>query len=182
MGRMVRVMAAVATMVILSTGVAFAATLNGTEGVNKLTGGAGDDTIQGLGGNDSWLNGGFGDDKVYGGAGDDDIRGSAPKNGHDNGDPGSDTLSGGSGDDYILGGLGADRISGGNGDDYLFDGAGEYGTDSSVDRLSGGAGNDTILASNGNTAQDIITCGDGRDTVEADRSDDVADDCERVRY
>jgi Ca2+-binding RTX toxin-like protein len=50
-----------------------------------------------------------------------------------------------------------------------------------VDRLSGGAGNDTILSSSGDAARDIITCGDGRDTVEADRGDEVADDCERVR-
>jgi Ca2+-binding RTX toxin-like protein len=51
-----------------------------------------------------------------------------------------------------------------------------------VDRISGGAGNDTIVASNGSAAKDVITCGDGRDTVFADRGDDVAADCERVRY
>jgi hypothetical protein len=60
MGRMGKVLAAVATMVVLSTGTAFAATMDGTGGVDGITGGAGDDTIQGLGGNDSWLNGGFG--------------------------------------------------------------------------------------------------------------------------
>lgn len=102
MGRMVRVMAVVATMVVFSTGAAFAATMDGTGGVDGITGRAGDDTIQSLGGNDSWLNGGFGDDTVLGGAGNDDIRGSAPKNGHDNGDTGRDTLSGGGGNDTIL--------------------------------------------------------------------------------
>jgi Ca2+-binding RTX toxin-like protein len=116
MGRMGKVLAAVATMVVFSTGAAFAAVLDGTGGVDSLTGGVGDDTIQGLGGNDSWLNGGLGDDTVLGGAGDDDIR-----------------------------------------------------------------GNDTILASSGDAARDVITCGGGRDTVESDRGDEVADDCERVR-
>ena len=50
-----------------------------------------------------------------------------------------------------------------------------------MDRIYGGAGSDTILAASGNAARDVITCGDGRDTVEADKGDKVADDCERVR-
>ncbi len=154
MGRTGQVLAAVTMMVFFSAGgAAFAATMDGTGGVDKLTGGAEDDTIQGLGGNDSWLNGGFGDDTVLGGTGGDDIRGSAPKGGHDNGDTGRDTLSGGAGSDYVLGGLGADKIRGGDGADYLFDDAGEFGTDRSVDTLSGGEGNDTILAANGKAAR-----------------------------
>jgi Ca2+-binding RTX toxin-like protein len=72
-------------------------------------------------------------------------------------------------------------MRGGGGADYLFDDAGEFGADRSVDTLSGGEGNDTILAANGKAARDVIFCGDGRDAVEADRGDEVASDCERVR-
>lgn len=181
MGRMGKVLVTVSTMVILSSGAAFAATMDGTDGVDELTGGVGDDTIQGLAGNDSWLNGGFGDDTVYGNGGNDDIRGSAPKRGHDNGDKGEDSLFGGTGGDYILGGLGKDKIHGGPGDDTLFDGAGEMGFDGSVDRLRGGPGDDVILVAGGGSAQDVVSCGGGRDVVEADKGDKVADNCERVR-
>ena len=45
MGRMGKVLAVVATMVVLATGTAFAAVLDGTGGVDGINGGAGDDTI-----------------------------------------------------------------------------------------------------------------------------------------
>jgi hypothetical protein len=47
MGRMVRVVAAVAMMVVLSMGAAFAATLGGTAAGDALRGTNGDDTIRG---------------------------------------------------------------------------------------------------------------------------------------
>ena len=65
MGRMVRVVAAVAIMVILSTGAAFAATLGGTAAGDALRGTNGADTIRGGGGGDI-LRGMSGDNRLYG--------------------------------------------------------------------------------------------------------------------
>ena len=69
--------------------------IRGNVWVNRLSGGAGDDTLMGGGGGASdgdILRGGPGDDKLYGGAGD-------------------DTLEGGPGADRLTGGPGADAIS-----------------------------------------------------------------------
>jgi dipeptidyl aminopeptidase/acylaminoacyl peptidase len=65
--------------------------------------------------------------------------------------------------DVLCGRGGADRIDGRGG----------------LDRLFGGAGNDVLVAADGRF--DIVGCGDGRDTVRADRTDLVGVDCERVR-
>ena len=46
-------------------------------------------------------------------------------------------------------------------------------------RVVAGAGNDTILAADGR--REAIDCGNGRDTVTADRSDSLVH-CEVVRY
>jgi Ca2+-binding RTX toxin-like protein len=75
---------------------------------------------------------------------------------------GNDVLNGEKGDDTILGGAGNDRITGGPG----------------KDTLSGGPGNDTISAADG--ARDTIDCGPGTDSVTADKTDQVAKNCERV--
>jgi Ca2+-binding RTX toxin-like protein len=64
--------------------------LNGTAKADRLTGGAGADTIHGRGGNDR-ISGGAGADKLYGEAGNDSIDGGA----------GIDTVFGGSGNDTI---------------------------------------------------------------------------------
>jgi hypothetical protein len=70
-------------------------TLNGSPGANGLSGGAGDDTI----------NGGTGNDSSTGGTGDDTI----------NGGTGNDIISGGDGDDALAGDAGADTIRGDGG-------------------------------------------------------------------
>ena len=44
--------------------------------------------------------------------------------------------------------------------------------------LDGGPGADTVLARD--RRRDVIRCGAERDTVTADRSDQVAGDCERL--
>ena len=62
MGRMVRVVTAVATMVVLSTGVAFAATLGGTAAGDALKGTNGADTIR----SGDILRGMSGNDRLYG--------------------------------------------------------------------------------------------------------------------
>jgi Ca2+-binding RTX toxin-like protein len=74
----------------------------GTDGPDRLTGGAGHDHLLGLGGDDR-LSGGRGHDRLEGGEG-------------------ADTLLGGPGDDYLDGGPGADILIGGPGHDtYVVD-------------------------------------------------------------
>ncbi|MCP8467910.1 calcium-binding protein, partial [Pseudomonas sp. ZM23] len=95
-------------------------------------GGAGNDTINGYGGDDD-LDGGVGNDTLYGGAGQDVLKGGL----------GNDTLYGEDGNDTLIGGAGNDYLSGGVGSDvYLFErGAGQdtvynYHTDTnSLDQL-----------------------------------------------
>ncbi|MBR8829914.1 MAG: hypothetical protein N5P05_000544 [Chroococcopsis gigantea SAG 12.99] len=76
------------------TGFGGSATLAGNEVVNKLTAGAGNDSLSGGGGNDS-LVGAAGDDYLDGGLGNDNL----------NAGIGSDTLVGGAGNDVITLGL-----------------------------------------------------------------------------
>ena len=97
---------------------------NGNELDNRLVGGAGNDTLHGLLGNDL-IQGGAGDDALYGDGGNDDLRGEA----------GADQLWGGDGNDILAGGDGADTLNGGAGDDIIEGGAGN-------DRMWGGPGND----------------------------------------
>lgn len=67
----------------------------------------------------------------------------------------------------------AGTILGTQGNDYVNGGQ-------SADTLTGGAGDDILRGrGDGNTA-DQISCGDGADTVIADRNDVVTADCETV--
>jgi Ca2+-binding RTX toxin-like protein len=95
-------------------------------GNDTLNGGGGQDQIFGQGGDDS-LNGGGGDDTLDGGTGD-------------------DTLTGGNGQDSLLGGAGNDSLNGENGDDILEGGEGNdiLTSGGGNDRLDGGMGNDTF--------------------------------------
>ncbi|MDZ4827137.1 MAG: hypothetical protein SGJ13_11845 [Actinomycetota bacterium] len=96
--------------------------LLGTNVVNVLRGGAGDDIIDGLGGDDK-----LGTDEV--GAGNDLLRGGA----------GNDQLNGGDGDDELIGGPGVDELLGSAGNDLL------RGKDSKSESLNCGTGaNDTV--------------------------------------
>lgn len=72
------------------------------------------------------------------------------------------TLSGGDGNDSLAGGLANDILRGNKG----------------VDTHAGGAGDDYIDARG--DRGDIVTCGDGNDTVLADPADSIAVDCEAV--
>jgi Ca2+-binding RTX toxin-like protein len=73
--------------------------------------------------------------------------------------------------DRIDGGKGNDKLVGGDSVDLLTGGPGQ-------DKLYGGSGRDTIRARDGK--RDLVGCGSGRDTVQADRSDRVRPDCEKV--
>ncbi len=94
--------------------------IEGDNGDNTLTGGAGDDTIWGGHLGDDTIDGVAGDDTIYGGAGD-------------------DCIDGGEGDDALYGGAGDDYIDGGGDDDTL---TGDAGADNFV--IGYDQGNDTI--------------------------------------
>jgi len=86
-------------------------------------------------GNDS-LNGGAGDDTLDGGDGDDSLRGRG----------GADTINGGAGDDRIRGGAGIDELNGGAGaDTFQFDGDNADDTDADfIEGFTVGGGNDIL--------------------------------------
>ncbi len=135
----------------------------GGDGNDDVNGGAGDDTLYGEDGNDT-VNGGDGNDRVYGGNGNDNVNGG---NGNDRlfGDAGNDTLNGGNGNDNVNGGNGNDNASGGNGNDTLNGGRGN-------DRLRGGSGNDRLV---GGAGRDRLIGGPGRDTLNGGAGNDTID-------
>jgi Ca2+-binding RTX toxin-like protein len=186
-------------------GSSHADTLRGAPGPNVLLGGAGDDVIDGGAGPDLLIGGsgrdradyssrrspvtvsldgqandgaiGEGDsvepstEDVAGGARGDRLTGSDRRNALIGGG-GRDLLVGLGGGDTLDGGDGADRVEGGDGADALIGGPG-------LDLLLGGTGGDRVEARD--RRRDGIECGDGSDTVAADRVDRVAPDCERER-
>lgn len=95
--------------------------------IDRLVGGAGNDTLLGAG-LDETLFGGDGADTIEGLQGNDRLEGGR----------GNDTLKGGKGADYLDGGLGDDTLYGGDGSDALIAGNGN-------DILYGGAGGDVFL-------------------------------------
>ncbi len=163
-----------------------------------LDGGDGNDTLQGGDGNDA-LQGGNGDDRLDGGAGADVLSG-GPGNdtvdysqrvapvfvtvgaGSDDGAAGEhDTVEsdveqvlGGAGDDVLTAGTTAVQLHGGPGNDTLHGGPGS-------DLLDGGVGDDRLFARSASPDRDTVRCGDGTDAFDADRSDQVASDCESGR-
>ena len=147
-------------------------TTTGTDAAEMLTGGGGDDVIQGLAGfnkifagagNDS-ATGGQDVDWLYGGAGNDLLAA----------DAGNDYLSGGDGNDILLGGGGNDSLNAGaTGADQLY---GEAGDDTlTLSRLaaaaattlgaSGGDGNDGFTIDLRNAATISVDGGAGSDLV-----------------
>lgn len=82
-----------------------------------------------------------------------------------------DSIFGNALDNDLRGGDGDDNISGLGGSDFIRGHAGS-------DRLRGSEGNDTLDVLDGRTDR-LTTCLDGEDTVLADASDPLAEDCER---
>ncbi|MBB3289202.1 MULTISPECIES: calcium-binding protein [unclassified Rhizobium] len=115
-----------------------------------VSGGDGNDTLNGYNGNDALyggagtdiLNGGIGDDSLYGGADDDQLFGGA----------GNDWLTGDAGNDYAEGGAGNDVFVGVAGNDTLFGqaGADQFFGDAGTDTMDGGAGSDRLWGGAGN--------------------------------
>lgn len=116
--------------VLLLAGTAFAVNkmcagdCRGTDGNDRLVGGARTNTIHAEGGND----------RVLGRGGDDGLKGGGER----------DDLFGGEGDDRLKGSAGSDEIHGGLGDDLLRAGAPERPNDRARDVLDCGDGNDTV--------------------------------------
>ncbi|WP_302466833.1 calcium-binding protein [Teichococcus coralli] len=122
--------------------------LTGTEGVDRLIGGAGDDFLDGGGDNDG-LSGLGGDDRMFGGAG-------------------NDFMDGGSGNDFMDGGTGNDNMVGGSGDDIMLGGAGDDAMVGGLGRdiLSGGPGKDVFRYYSAEEVDgDQITDMDAQDTI-----------------
>ena len=103
---------------------------------------AGNDTINGLGGND-YIEGGEGNDTINGGNGNDELLGGN----------GNDTIAGDAGDDEIYGGNGNDSLSDSSGNNKLYGGAGNdmLGNNSlSNNEFYGEEGDDMIYFNSGN--------------------------------
>ncbi|WP_423603316.1 calcium-binding protein [Sphingomonas sp. MS122] len=160
---------------------------NGNLLANAMIGGAGSDTLGGLGGNDD-LAGNSGDDTLAGGNGEDLLRGQS----------GSDMLLGGWQSDTLIGGAGADRLVGdqewlsSQGANDRLDGSDDadlligdatniYGSGKGgSDRLTGGAGDD-ILIGDGDVMRDgakggadTLEGGDGNDWLYGDGRETTA--------
>lgn len=131
-------LAAMVAALVLSSGMALAAAISGTQGDDTLRGTGENDQIYGLNGEDD-LFGLAGDDQLYGGAGTDDVSGSS----------GKDELYGGSGFDTIAGGPGADFI---NSADNDFDRVNCGGRDGAIDEVVRD-GKDRVV---GCTGRDIV--------------------------
>jgi Ca2+-binding RTX toxin-like protein len=142
--------------------------LTGTDGADKMIGGAANDTLSGGLGNDTLI-GDLGDDSLDGGAGNDNLDGD-----RDAGQPvsslsGNDVLHGGAGNDTLSSWYGSDTLDGGSGNDVLnivFD-AGQT-RDGNVIRASGGDGDDIfnidLLTSYSADVQ--LSGGAGKDTYD----------------
>ncbi len=112
-------LATIALVAVLPSGVAHADTLEGDAGPNRIQGTAGADTINGRGGDDR-LNGRGGADTVFGAGGDDYLRSTSP-------DHATDRLFGGAGDDSFDLARG-DKAVGGPGNDSFDIPSGGLGT------------------------------------------------------
>lgn len=130
--------------------------IDGTTKTDAIFGGEGNDSLVGHGSSDE-LYGDTGADSLEGGEGADFLSGCE----------GGDTLRGGADGDFAFGGEGADLIEGGTGDDGLQGGPG-------ADTIFGGGGDDVIdgsfasgpaFAMQDADRGDLIDGGDGQDTV-----------------
>ena len=168
-------------------GTARADALKGTIAGDRMLGFGGDDRVEGLE-EDDCLDGGSGADRLLGATGVDRVLGGSGNDrvlgGNDRdrlfGMSGRDRLKGGYGPDLIAGGRGNDSLDGGPHTDRIY---GEQGRDrirsgGGRNFLDGGTGGDLIYARN--DRRDVISCGSGRDRVQADRTDVVRVDCERI--
>jgi len=139
------------------------------DGIDNVSGGAGDDTIASSDGTDR-IDSDAGDDLIFGNRGSDTLTGGDGSDivyaGRDD-----DLAFGQSGDDILYGELGNDTIAGGSGDDSLYGGTGNDSIlgDRGRDLLSGGSGDDWL---DGGGDRDILTGGGGNDMFRLGRNFD----------
>jgi Ca2+-binding RTX toxin-like protein len=140
------------------------AVYQGTNAVDRVTGGNDNDTFWGGLGNDR-IEGNGGDDVALGGEGNDiitDLDGAdVPKGG-----PGNDAIDGGPGDDIPMGNDGIDFINGGANDNESFAGEGN-------DFIIAGQGADAVFGDGGD---DWIEGGSGQDLLQGDHGAPFFDD------
>lgn len=120
-----------------------------------VEGGDGDDVIT-TGAGDDRIDGGAGHDTIFSGAGRDDIFGNS----------GDDVITGGDGVNIIHGGDGDDAITAGAGTNFIEGGAGD-------DAITGGGKSDIL---SGGTGNDRIVVGEGASRVYAGAGDDAIED------
>ena len=119
----------------------------------------------------SWVRGLAGHDVLIRGSGFDRIEGAF----------GDGLIVGNAGNDHLFGDVGRDRIRGGAGDDFIDGGPGDDVLTLRLGRgrIFAGPGNDHIDTRLGRRT--AVHCGEGIDTVQANRSTRIAQDCERVQ-
>ncbi|MCX2802075.1 putative Ig domain-containing protein [Microbulbifer thermotolerans] len=150
--------------------------------INRINGGAGNDTIYGSQGDD-FIEGGIGSDNLYGEGGDDVFLLTAGDTGYDrySGGAGVDEVRGSSGNDLIRlasysGAYTVEVINGNGGVDYIQGTTGNNTLDFSttvltaIAEIRGEKGNDTILGSQG---ADTIRGGAGNDTLQGNAGADI---------
>jgi trimeric autotransporter adhesin len=144
------------------------------DNLNRQTGTASADT----------LNGGAGSDFILGGAGNDILNAAAGRN-YVDGEAGNDVITGGAIDDRLFGGDGNDTINGLGGDDIIQGGAGDDtvtgGEWTTGEEIRGGDGADTIFGRGGadqlfgDSGADTIFGEQGTDSLQGGSGDDVLD-------
>lgn len=152
-------LAVMAALLVVASGIAVASTINGDNRANTLRGTDKKDTIKGRGGNDK-IYGKKGNDRLVGGRGKDAVYGSY----------GNDILLGGPNPDIIKGGSDYDVLIGGPGPDKL------YGQDDG-DEINGGKGNDEMYAGAGHPLYwNDLSDNEGDDTYHAGPDQDAMTD------
>lgn len=133
---------------------AFATTVQGTNGADRLANPATGGQINGFAGDDQLTGASAGRNNLTGGTGKDTLTGGTL----------SDYLDGGEDNDSIIGGGGHDRLSGGTGSDFIAGGAGD-------DRINGGHGRNILIGNDGNDV--IIATGNGGNIMRGDNGSDL---------
>jgi Ca2+-binding RTX toxin-like protein len=177
MRRTIVLLASMALILLVASGVALAANKIGTSGRDILEGTNGHDNLVGRGGNDDLFSQ-AGNDNLLGGPGKDRLVGGKKVGTAYHTQGGEKNLLGGPGNDMIIGGRGVDTIIGGEGNDLLA--TGDTLTETADDKVFGGDGTDAINALSDPAAKAMIFCGDGTDVIIVNRKDVVAADCEKV--
>jgi Ca2+-binding RTX toxin-like protein len=178
MRRLILLLATIGMALLLSAGLALAATYNCTAG-RACIGTGGRDTLNGSRGSDPFMDGRQNDDRLFANEGQfASLQGDAfdPAKNNTKTD-GDDRLKGGPGFDEMVGRGGADTFWGAAGSDFIF--AEETSKNKGKDTVGGGPGNDFILAKDG--IRDTVSCGRGNlDTAFFDTggTDKVDNNCE----